>query len=109
MTRTPARTPKTEAPRGSHGLYAIVCRATGEVWIGVSGEMDQARAQAFGVLRSGAHPNARLAAAFQEHGEAEFRFEELDRARADLSPEERDEDLRRRRTVWSARLQAEAI
>lgn len=91
------------------GVFAVICSATGEAWVGKSRHIDTHRNGLWFALKLGSYPNRALQSVWREHGEKGFRFEELDRLSADVSDLERDGELKRRAALWSARLQASAI
>lgn len=88
------------------GVYAVICNATGEAWVGTSRHVDTRKNGLWFALRLGTSPHASLQAAWKEHGESEFRFEELDRLRPDFSELLRMDELKSRQALWLARLQA---
>lgn len=91
------------------GVFAVICNATGQVWVGTSTHIDTHRNGLWFTLRLGGYPNPALQAAWREHGEAEFRFEQLDRLPDDTSALARDTELKSRARLWTARLQAETV
>lgn len=93
----------------AHGVYAVVCTATGEAWVGHSPNVDTRQNGLWFALRQGGCPFRSLQAAWSRHGEAEFRFEELERLREDYPAIGRQDELRRRVAIWRARLHAEAL
>lgn len=88
------------------GVYAVICNATGEAWVGASRHVDTQKNGLFFSLRLGSSPHAALQAAWSLHGEAEFRFEELERLSDSVPDFARKDDLKRRQALWRARLQA---
>jgi hypothetical protein len=95
--------------KSAFGVYAVICNATGEAWVGISRNLE---AQANGLwfaLRMGSNPNRHLQAAWTEHGEDAFRFEELDRLSDDYSEPGRPDELKCRKALWQARLQASGL
>ena len=60
-------------------------------------------------LRTGGHPQRALQQAWQDHGEAAFEFEVIERLEEDLSVMARDVQLKQRLTHWLAQLQATRI
>lgn len=93
----------------AYGVYAVICNATGEVWVGQSRHVDTEQNGMWFALRLGSSPYALLQAAWKAHGESEFRFEELDRLREDFPEIGRASELKKRQTLWQARLQASAL
>lgn len=88
------------------GIYAVICTATGEVWVGASRTVDTLKNRIWFELGAGTHTNAALQSAWAAHGAAEFRYEELDRLRDDFPDFERDDELKKRRALWQTRLRA---
>lgn len=91
------------------GVYAVICGATGEAWVGRSLNIDRQHNSLWFTLKSGTFAYRTLQSAWAEHGEGAFRFEQLDRLREDLSPMARDTELKERSARWRERLQAEGI
>ena len=91
------------------GVFAVICEATGEVWVGTSRHLDTQQNGIWFSLRQGASLHRTLQAAWTAHGEAAFRFEELERLRDDYPPLSRPNELKRRQALWLERLQAKPI
>lgn len=91
------------------GVYAVICNATGEVWVGASRNLEAQQNGLWFTLRLGHHIHKSLQAAFIKHGEGEFRYEELDRVPEDYSDMARKDELKRRKALWQQRLQAEGL
>jgi hypothetical protein len=91
------------------GVFAAICGATGEAWVGCSRNVDTHQNQLWFTLRQGGCRHVSLQAAWREHGEGEFRYEELDRLREDYPEIGRMDELKRRQALWRERLRAEAI
>ncbi len=92
-----------------NGVYAVICSATGEAWIGISRNLEAQQNSLWFTLRQGGGPFQSLYRAWLEHGEREFRFEELDRLSDDFSEILRADELKKRQKLWIARLQAQAL
>lgn len=60
------------------GIYAIRCKATGEVWIGASSHLDTQVNSIWFELRAGLHRNKLMQAAWTAHGEEVFAYEILE-------------------------------
>jgi hypothetical protein len=88
------------------GVYAVICNATGEAWVGRSTHLDTQQNGLWFSLRLGQGRCPTLQAAWRAHGEGEFRFEELDRLREDFPAIGRDSELKKRLALWTARLRA---
>lgn len=91
------------------GVYAVICSATGEGWVGQSRSLDAQRNGLWFVLKHGSCRNPELQAAWNAHGEAAFRFEALDPLPETVSDLMRPTELKKRAALWMARLQAAAI
>ncbi|SHJ87625.1 hypothetical protein SAMN02745194_03615 [Roseomonas rosea] len=93
----------------AHGVFAVICTATGQAWVGQSRHLDTQRNSLWFTLKHGSSPHAVLQAAWNRHGEAGFRFEELERLRDDFPALTRSSELKSRQSLWVARLQALAL
>lgn len=91
------------------GVYAIICTATGETWVGCSLRLESQKNRIWFDLGLGNSRHASLQAAWNAHGAQEFRFEELDRLREDFPEIDRDDELKKRQDLWRSRLQASAL
>jgi len=91
------------------GVFAVLCTATGEAWVGQSRHIDTEQNGLWFTLRLGTSPFRSLQAAWNAHTEADFRFEQLDRLPEDASPLVRDMELKARAARWTARLGARAL
>lgn len=91
------------------GVYAVICTATGETWVGRSRHIDTAQNGLWFALKHGSSPHRSLQDAWNGGTEADFRFEQLDRLPEDTSPAMRDFELRERAARWIARLRARAL
>ena len=91
------------------GVFAVICTATGEAWVGQSRHIDTQKNRLWFSLRHGGSPFRSLQQAWREHGEADFRFEQLDRLPEDISPLARDMELKERAARWRERLRASAL
>jgi hypothetical protein len=90
----------------AYGVFAVICTATGETWVGQSRHVDTQQNGVWFALNHGSSPHRSLQAAWTRHGQAEFRFEELERLRDDFPALSRSDELKRRQTLWATRLQA---
>jgi hypothetical protein len=93
----------------AYGVYAVICTATGETWVGCSRHVDTQQNGLWFALRRGASPFPSLQAAWKRHEEPDFRFEELDRLREDFPEIGRLDELKRRQGLWRARLSASPL
>lgn len=93
----------------AYGVFTVICTATGEVWVGQSRHLDTQQHGLWFALRHKSSPYASLQAAWDLHGQSEFRFEELERLRDDFPAVARPSELKSRQAIWTARLQASAL
>jgi hypothetical protein len=92
------------------GVFAVICEATGQVWVGQSRHIDTQQNGIWFALRQGSSPYRSLQAAWTAHGGADaFRFEILDRLPEDYSDLRRKDELAKRAALWRARLEAEGL
>jgi len=91
------------------GVYAVICEATGEAWVGRSRHLDTQQNGLWFTLRHGDSPHASLQAAWALHGEAAFRFEALECLREDFPELGRGAELKRRQGIWGERLGARGL
>lgn len=91
------------------GVYAVVCAASGETWVGCSRHVDTQQNGLWFALKLGGSPHASLQEAWKRHGEEAFRFEELDRLRDDFPKLGVADELKKRQALWRGRLQASAL
>lgn len=91
------------------GIYAIHCEAAGAVWVGSAPDLAAIRNRHWFALRMGSHNQPTLQAAWQAHGEAQFRlavveaFDDPDSAPATHAA------LRARVLHWAGQLGARPI
>ena len=91
------------------GVFAVVCSATGHVWVDQSRHLDTHRNGLWFALRHGSSPYRSLQGFWDAHGEDAFRFEELERLREDYPGIGVQDELRRRTALWKARLEAASL
>ena len=91
------------------GVYAVICSATGQVWVGKSRHIDTEQNGLWFALRHGGSPYRSLQAAWTAHTPEDFRFEQLDRLPEDISDLRRKDELLSRAKLWITRLGAEAL
>jgi len=95
--------------KSMRGIFAVICGSTGEAWVGTSRNLAAQQNSIWFGLRMGSSPFKSLQGAWNQHGEREFRFEELDRLADDFSEILQKDELKKRQNLWAARLQAQAI
>jgi hypothetical protein len=90
------------------GVFALRCEASGEVWVGSSGNLDAQQNRELFVLRSGLHRNKAMQAAWNTHGADAFCYEiveEVDDENALLIPSL----IKDREKHWRTELNASAV
>ncbi|HEY1225343.1 MAG TPA: GIY-YIG nuclease family protein [Brevundimonas sp.] len=91
------------------GVFAVLCTATGQAWVGQSRHIDTQQNGLWFALRQGGSPWRDLQQAWNAHTEADFRFEQLDRLSPDVTPLTRDMELKERAARWRDRLGAASL
>lgn len=85
------------------GVFAVRCSATGHVWVGASPNLDAARNSTWFTLRTGAHRDAALQAAWRAHGEESFRYEILEELDEDILPMSVPGLLKEKKRAWASK------
>jgi hypothetical protein len=89
------------------GVYAVRCKATGQVWVGGSRNLEAQQNGLWFGLRAGGHVNREMQAAWNAHGESAFSFEALERLDDEsLTPMGRADALKARERHWLGALGA---
>jgi hypothetical protein len=91
------------------GVFAIRCRATGEIWVGQALDLEKIQNRIWFTLRMGDHRNAELQRAWSAHGEANLSLETLERMEDEELTYVRDTLLKERVLHWRAQLNASAV
>jgi hypothetical protein len=65
------------------GVFAVVCRQTGQRWISSTRNLDKQQNSVWFQLRMGNHMNKPLQAAWNVHGEAGFAYEIVEEVKDD--------------------------
>ncbi|MHC1946004.1 GIY-YIG nuclease family protein [Bradyrhizobium sp. UFLA06-06] len=91
------------------GVFAIRCRATGEVWVGQALDLDKIENRIWFTLRMGSHRNAELQRAWTAHGADHLSLETLERIEDEELAYVRDTLLKERVQHWRAELNAFAV
>ena len=91
------------------GVFAVVCTATGQVWVGQSRHIDTQQNGLWFTLTHGGCPHRSLQQAWDRHTPEDFRFEQLDRLPEDISDLRRGDELKKRAALWRSRLEAEGL
>jgi hypothetical protein len=95
--------------KSAFGVFAVICNATGEAWVGQSRHLDTQQNSLWFPLKQNSSPHSSLQTAWNAHGADNFRFEELERLRDDFSAIGRLDELKRRQALWTARLGASRL
>jgi hypothetical protein len=98
-----------KARKPAFGIYAIICTATGQAWVGMSRRVDTQKNRIWFELGLGKSPHAALQAAWNSHGDGRFKYEELERLREDFPELERDDELKTRQALWQSRFEASVL
>ncbi|MBR1164458.1 GIY-YIG nuclease family protein [Bradyrhizobium elkanii] len=91
------------------GVFALRCRATGEVWVGQALDLDKIENRIWFTLRMGSHRNAELQRAWTAHGADSLSLETLERIEDEELAYVRDTLLKERVQHWRAKLNAFAV
>ena len=91
------------------GVFAIRCRATGEIWVGQALDLEKIQNRIWFTLRMGDHRNAELQRAWSAHGEDNISLETLERLEDEELAYVRDKLLKERVQHWRAELKASAV
>jgi hypothetical protein len=91
------------------GVFAVRCAAAGKAWIGTSLDLDKAKNKEWFILRNGSHTNAAMQREWNDHGEAAFEYEILEKLDDDVSAIRVNDILKERKLHWIERLGAEPV
>jgi hypothetical protein len=91
------------------GIYAVRCRASGQVWVGQTTDLEKIENRLGFSLRQGGHPCASLQSAFAVHGAENLSFDICERLEEEPVAFPRSAQLKDRSLHWRSTLQAEAI
>lgn len=92
------------------GIYAVRCRASGEVWVGQTPNLDKIWNRLWFTLNQGGNSCRSLQAAWSRHGAADFAFEILERIEEEeASSYVRNALLKERMVRWRSDLGAQAL
>jgi hypothetical protein len=95
--------------KSAYGVFAVICTATGEAWVGQSRHLDTQQNSLWFALKHSSSPHRALQASWNAHGPADFRFEALERLGDHVSAISRPDELKRREALWTARLGAHRL
>ena len=88
------------------GAYAVRCTTTGNVWVGVSRNLEATRNGSWFSLRNGSHMEKSLQAEWNVHGEQAFTYEILAGLDEDVHPMEVNDLLKAQKKNWIVQLGA---
>lgn len=91
------------------GVFGLRCDPTGEVWLGMSRNLDGAANGALFGLRIGSARSPTLQAAWKAHGEAAFTYSVVEALEEDLTAIGRETWLKDRLRHWIAALQGQPL
>lgn len=91
------------------GIFAVLCRPTGQRWIGRAPDLSTIENRLWFTLRQRANPHRSLQAAWDEHGPEAFAVEELERLAEEEDVYLRDSLLKERQDFWRTKLDSEKI
>lgn len=91
------------------GIYALLCRPTGQRWAGRAADLAKIRNRVWFSLRQNGHPHRDLQAAWNIHGPEAFEFEEVERLEEESLAYIRERLLKDRLAHWCQRLSAQAL
>jgi hypothetical protein len=91
------------------GIYAVVCQASGQRWIGRALDLRTVQNRLWFTLRQGGCPRPALQAAWNQHGPDAFSLEIIERLEDETMAYSRDAILRDRLSHWCSTYGAEAI
>lgn len=93
----------------SGGVYAVVCLATGQRWIGCAADLEKIQNRIWFTLRQGSSPQASLQAAWSAHGPEAFALDVLERLDDEAIAYVRDRVWAERLAHWCRAHEAERI
>ena len=91
------------------GVFAVICTATGDAWVGKSRHIHTEQNGLWFALRMGSSPFRSLQDVWSAHQPEDFRFEMLDLLPEDVSPMTRRDELTARSALWATRLRARLL
>lgn len=91
------------------GIYALLCRPTGQRWAGRAPDIAKIQNRVWFSLRQNGHTHRDLQAAWNTHGAEAFQFEELERIEEEELSYVRERVLKDRLIHWCEQLSAQAL
>lgn len=91
------------------GAFAVRCTASGSVWVGSSPNLEAARNGLWFQLKIGSPRNPSLQKEWNQHGEAAFEFEILEKLADDVSALALPDLLKEKKRDWAVQLNAQTL
>lgn len=91
------------------GIYAVRCKASGEVWVGSAPDLSKIQNRLWFTLRQGTNTHRSLQSTWNAHGADVFSFEIIERLDAEEIGYVRDRIMRERLVHWAEQLRAVRI
>ncbi len=95
--------------KAAAGIYAVVCRPSGERWVGRALDLDTIQNRLWFTLRHGSCAHRSLQAAWNAHSPGAFALDIIERLDDETLGYVRDRALKDRLAHWGSVLVAEAI
>ena len=95
--------------KAAAGIYAVICRPSGERWVGRALDLDAVQNRLWFTLRHGSCAHRSLQAAWNAHGPGAFALDIIERLDDETLGYVRDRALKDRLAHWGSALVAEAI
>src|SRR5947209_6598476 len=86
--------------KSTAGIYLVRCKASGEIWVGQSPNLDTIQNRIWFTLRFGSNPHQGLQKAWRDHGAESFTFEVVERLAEDESSYGKNALLKERMAHW---------
>jgi hypothetical protein len=91
------------------GIYAVICRPSGQRWIGRAHDLSTVQNRLWFTLRQGSYPHRALQAAWNQHGPDAFSLDVIERLEDEAVAYVRDGILKDRLSHWCSTFGADAI
>jgi len=91
------------------GVFALRCKASGEMWVSASADLAASRNGVFFMLRNGMHGNRAMQAAWNQHGADAFEWEVVEGFEADMPALALRDAMRDRQKYWEKELGASMV
>ena len=95
--------------KAAAGIYAVVCQASGQRWIGRALDLSTVQNRLWFTLRQGSYGHRALQAAWNQHGPDAFSLDIIERLEDETMARVRDAILRDRLSHWRSSFGADAI